>query len=189
MEIILASASKRRHELMKVLNVPFKVIVSTDEEVYDKKKNLYEQCMDISYHKALNVYHNTDLDRVVIGADTVVIFEDKIYGKPKNKDDAYNMLKKLSGKMHEVVTGYIIIVFKDNQYSEEKSYVVTKVYFDELSDYEIMDWINNHDACDMAGGYGIQEGFSKYVKKIDGDYFNVVGFPVNAIYQSLKKYL
>jgi len=189
MKVVLASASKRRYELMKMLNIPFEVICSTEDEVYDKKKSLYEQCVDISYHKALNVYNKTDGERIIIGSDTVVIFDNKIYGKPIDGNEAYLMLKKLSGKCHEVVTAYTFLVFKNNQYFEEKGYEVAKVYIDNLTDDEIWHWIKNNDVCDMAGAYGIQMEFGKFVPKIEGDYFTIVGFPLNKIYRILKKYI
>lgn len=189
MRVILGSASKRRHELMNLINIPYVVMVSDEEEVYDENKSLYEQCVDISYHKALNIYQRTDGERIVIGADTVVILDDKIYGKPIDENDAYLMLKKLSGKCHEVVTSFSLLVFKDGKYQEEKGYEVAKVYVDDLSDEEIWDWVKNNNVCDMAGAYGIQLEFGKFIKKIDGDYFTIVGLPLNKIYQGLRKYL
>lgn len=188
MKIILGSASLRRHELMNLLNVPYEVIVSDEDEVYDKNKTLYEQCIDISYHKALNVYKRTSGDRIVIGSDTVVIFNNKIYGKPKDLNDAYKMIKELSGNYHEVVTSLTFLVFDGNNYFEEKTYEVVKVYVDSLNDEEIYDWINNHNVMDMAGGYAIQQEFGKFITKIEGDYFSIVGFPLNKVYQLLKKY-
>ena len=116
MKIILASASKRRQELMKQIKLPYEIMVSDEDEVYDKNKNPYEQCLDIAYHKALNVYKRTSGERIVIGSDTVVILNNEILGKPKDNRDAFNMLKKLSGKSHEVVTSLSILVYKDNQY-------------------------------------------------------------------------
>lgn len=189
MKIILGSASKRRQDLMNLLKVPYEILVSDEDEVYDKNKSLYEQCLDISYHKALNVFKRTDGDRIVIGSDTVVIFENKIYGKPKDKNDAYWMLNTLSGKCHEVVTSLSFIVWKDGILKEEKDYEVAKVYIDNLSDDEIWNWINNNNACDMAGAYAIQEEFGKFITKIEGDYFTIVGFPLNKVYRHLQKYL
>lgn len=188
MKIVLASASPRRHELMNLLNVPYEVMVSLEDEVYDNNKNLYEQCMNISYHKALNVYQRCEGDRIVIGCDTVVIFNDKIYGKPKDKDEAYKMIKELSGNYHEVVTSLSFIVNDKGRYQEENCCEVTKVYVDNLTDEEIWDWINHHDVCNIAGGYAIQQEFGKFISKIEGDYFSIVGFPINKVYRLLKKY-
>ena len=189
MKVILGSASKRRQDLMDLLKIPYEVLVSDEDEVYDKNKNLYEQCINISEHKALNVFNKTSGNRIVIGSDTVVIFENQIYGKPKNKDEAFKMLKKLSGKCHEVVTSVCFMVYKNNQIIKESDYKITKVYIDELSDSEILHWINNNDVCNLAGGYAIQGEFGKFVNKIEGDYYTVVGFPLNKVYRKLEKYL
>ena len=189
MKVILASASKRRYELMKLIKIPFEVIVSDEDEVYDKNKTLYEQCLDISYHKALNVYNKTSGNRIIIGSDTIVKFNNKILGKPKNKEEAKIMLKELSGQKHEVITSISMLIWKDGKYYEEKAYDVTVVYFDNIDDFEIDKWILENDVCDMAGAYGIQEEFGKFVRKIEGNYYTIVGLPINMVYQILKKYL
>ena len=116
MKVILASASKRRYELMKLIKVPFEVIVSDEDEVYDKNKTLYEQCLDISYHKALNVYNKTSGNRIIIGSDTIVKFNNKVLGKPKTKEEAKIMLKELSGQKHEVITSISMLIWKDGKY-------------------------------------------------------------------------
>lgn len=189
MKIILASASKRRHDLMNLINIPYEVIVSDDDEVYNHDLNLYEQCVDISYHKALNVYKRTNGNRIIIGSDTIVVYENKIYGKPKDKNEAIKMLEMLSGKCHEVVTSLSVIVDNNGEYKEEKVYETTKVFIDDLSYDEIIDWVNSHNVCDMAGAYAIQEEFGKYITKIEGDYFTIVGFPLNKVYRIVNKYL
>lgn len=189
MKIILGSSSPRRNELMKMLNIPFEVAVSTNCEIYDDNKTIYEQCMDIAHQKALNVYNKTSGDRIVIGVDTVVKYNNKIYGKPKDKEDARNMLNALNGECHEVVTGVSIIGCKNTKKFEESVYDVSKVQFDKMSDFEIEKWVFENNVCDMAGGYGIQTEFSKYIKKIDGNYYSIVGLPINVIYQMLKKYV
>lgn len=189
MRIILGSASIRRYELMQMLNIPFEVIVSNCEEKYDDGKTIYEQCLDISYQKALNVYNQMDGERIVIGVDTIVNFNNKVYGKPKSKEDAINMLKDLSGNCHEVITGISMLIYKDSNYYEEMIYDVSKVYIDKMDDLEINEWVLNDDVCDMAGGYGIQTEFGKYIRKIEGSYYNIVGLPIDIIYKLLKKYI
>lgn len=189
MKIILGSASKRRYQLMKLLNVPFEVVISNEEEIYDNNKTVYEQCLDISYQKALDVYNKTDSDRIVIGVDTVIKFNNKIYGKPKTKEEAVNMLKDLSGKYHEVITGISILVYKESSYYEEKVYDVSKVYVNNMDDSEINEWVMNNDVCDMAGGYGIQTEFGKFIRKIEGSYYSIVGLPIDIVYNLLKKYI
>lgn len=189
MKIILASKSPRRYELMNLLNVLYQVIPSDEKEHHDFDGNLYDICINIAYYKALNVYNRTEKDRLVIGSDTIVKFNNEMLGKPKNRNDAYEMIKKISGNTHEVITSLVIIANKDNKYYEEKLYEVTKVTIDKLSDEEIYEWIDNHNVYDYAGGYAIQEEFGKYITDIKGDYFTVMGFPLNKVYNLLKKYI
>lgn len=189
MRIILGSASPRRFQLMNLINIPFEVLVSDEEEVYNNNKSIYEQCLDISYQKARNIYNKTMGERLIIGADTVVKFNDKVLGKPKNKEEAKIMLKKLRGQVHEVITGISILVYKNNEYYEEKVYDVAKVYFDNIDDFEIEKWVLENDVCDMAGAYGIQEEFGKFINKIEGNYYTIVGLPINIVYKFIKKYI
>lgn len=193
MNVILASASPRRRELMKKLNIPFEVIIVPHEEKLNKRKNVYNQCIDIAYQKAKVVYdkeiENNSDNFIVIGSDTVVVHNKKIYGKPHNYNEAFDMIRNLSGTSHEVVTSLVMLIMKNGIFYEEKLYEVCKVYIDEMNDEEIDDWINNSDPYSKAGGYAIQESFGKYISKIDGDYFTVVGFPLNKVYRLLKKYM
>jgi septum formation protein len=188
MRVVLASSSPRRNELMKKLGVSFEVIVKETEEKYDNLKTCYEQCMDIAKAKALNVYKEIEGDVIVIGSDTIVVYQKVIYGKPKNYNEAYSMLKKFSNDKHEVISSLCILVRKDNQEYIEMTYDKCDVYVDYLSDKEINDWIEKNDVYTRAGAYAIQDGFGKYIKKIDGDYFSIVGFPLHKVYQLLKKY-
>ena len=193
MNIILASASPRRRELMKMLNIPFEVIVVPHEEKLNKRKSVYNQCLDIAYQKATEVFdketENNNDNFIVIGSDTIVVHDKKIYGKPHNYEEAFNMIKKLSGTSHEVVTSLVLLISKNGKKYEEKIYEVCKVYVDEMSDCEINEWIANSDPYSKAGGYAIQEEFGKYITKIEGDYFTVVGLPLNRLHKLLKKYL
>ena len=124
-------------------------------------------------------------DELVLGADTVVVLDDKILGKPKDKDDAFNMIKALSGRVHSVFTG-VCVVGKgvSMTFSEE-----TKVEFLPLTDDEINAYINTDEPYDKAGAYGIQGLASKFIRGIQGDYFNVVGLPVSRIYEKIIKKL
>ena len=188
MKIILGSASPRRFQLMKMLNIPFEVLVNDEEEIYDNSKNIYDQCLDISYQKACNIYNRTSGTRIIIGADTIVKFNNRIFGKPKNKDEAKKMLKELSGQVHEVITSVSILVYKNNKTYEEKVYDIAKVYLDNIDDFEIDKWVLENDVCNMAGAYGIQEEFGKFVNKIEGNYYTIVGLPINIVYKLIKKY-
>lgn len=188
MRIILASSSPRRQELMKQFNLPFEVITYKTEEKLDAGKSVYEQCMNIAKEKALAVLKETPGDVMVIGSDTIVSIDNRIYGKPKDYNDAFKMLKSLSNTNHEVISSLCLLIRKNNQIYEELTYDKCLVVVDEMSDKEIDDWIKSNDVYSKAGAYAIQEGFGKYIKKIDGDFFSIVGFPIHKLYTLLKKY-
>ena len=189
MRVILASASPRRKELMESLNIPFEIITKDTEEIFDGKGDIYHQSMAVSKSKALNVYRDIKEDVIVIGSDTIVVHNGKIYGKPKNFEDAFNMLKTFSNDKHEVISSLCLLVRKNGIEYEEITYDKCDVFIDNMTDLEIKEWINSNDVYSKAGAYAIQEGFGKYVKKIDGDYFSIVGFPIHKLYNLLKKYL
>ena len=193
MNIILASSSPRRRELIRKIGIPFEVIIVPHEEKLNKRKSVYNQCIDIAYGKAKVVYdkelENGNDDFIVVGSDTIVVHNKKIYGKPKSCEEAFDMLKSFSSTCHEVVTSLVLLVQKNGKYYEEKVYEKALVYVDKMSDEEIKDLIVSSDPYSKAGGYAIQEGFGKYVTKIDGDYFTVVGLPLNKTYRLLKKYM
>ncbi len=183
-KIILASKSPRRKELLKLLNVPFSVEVSHTDEYYDENLPPHEIVEYLSLHKAKKIAI-ANPQNIVIGADTIVAINNHILEKPKSSSDAFQMLKLLSNQTHQVITGITIIY--NNQIESFNSF--TEVTFYELSDQEILDYINTKEPFDKAGGYGIQGYAAKFVKQLIGDYFTVVGLPVGELYQRLKKYL
>jgi len=185
MEIILASQSPRRKEILSLLDIPFKIMVSDADETQDESLPPYFIAESLSLKKAAAVAKNITTDALVIGADTIVVSDGKILGKPKDDTDAFNMLASLSGKWHEVISGVTVLHTKS---AESKSfYVKTRVHFAKLSDEEIKDYINTKEPRDKAGAYGIQGKGSKFVTEIEGDYFNVVGLPLSELYRVLKK--
>lgn len=187
MQIILASASKRRQDLLKMINLDYKVIVSDEEEVIDKSLTVLENCQNISYQKALNVLKKVKEDSIIISCDTVVCKDNELIGKPKDKLDATLMLKKLSGTSHIVYSCLTVLKVKNQKIIEEyKEVGEGLVYVDSLSDEEIEDWINKGNPYNKAGGYAIQEEFGKYVTKVEGDFYSIVGLPLNKLYQILK---
>lgn len=187
MQIILASASKRRQDLLKMINLDYKVIVSDEEEVIDKSLTVLENCQNISYQKALNVLKKVKEDSIIISCDTVVCKDNELIGKPKDKLDATSMLKKLSGTSHIVYSCLTVLKVKNQKIIEEyKEVGEGLVYVDNLSNEEIEDWINKGNPYNKAGGYAIQEEFGKYVTKIEGDFYSIVGLPLNKLYQILK---
>ena len=189
MRIILASSSPRRYELMKEFNLPFEVITKKIDERFYGEKSIYEESMEISKKKAEAVFEDIMDDVIVIGSDTIVVQDGKIYGNSKDYDDAVRMLSLFSDNHHEVVSSLSLLIRKDGKVYEEMTYDKCDVYVDKLSLDEINDWIKSNDVYSKAGAYAIQEGFGKYIKKIDGDYFSIVGFPIHKLYGLLKKYL
>lgn len=182
MKIVLASNSPRRRELLKNAGVDFVVIPSDYAEPKYNDLPPCEYAKELAYGKANAVYNKHG--GVVIGADTIVVLNGKVLGKPKGKADAVSMLKSLSNNVHEVITGYAIISEK----GVKKGFEVTKVLFNNLSDKTILDYVASGSPLDKAGAYGIQDGWN-LVKDIQGDYDNVVGLPTGKIIQLLKEFL
>lgn len=180
-EIILASASPRRQELLKLILSEFKVIPSDAEESVPNNISAEETAEYLAVLKAKAVAENHK-DSIVIGADTCVVVGNTILGKPKDKNDARRMMKMLSGRVHKVITGCAVIEGKKTTSFS----AVTEVEFYALSDSEIEEYINTAEPYDKAGGYGIQGKASLFVKGIKGDYFNVVGLPVAELNRKLK---
>lgn len=183
MKIILASASPRRKSLMDVLGLNFEVKVSDCEEKIDINANVEDIVMSLSLQKAQAVAKESDKDSIVIGADTVVSYQNEILGKPKDKQDAIRMLTLLSGNTHSVYTGFTIINTIDNTIVTD--YEKSDVTFKPLTENEIIDYVNTNDPMDKAGAYSIQGIASSFVEILDGDYNNVVGLPI----YKLSKYL
>lgn len=174
-QMILASASPRRRELLQGLGVPFEVMSSDIEEKINTELSAPKIAKELAYQKAKDVSNKLDGDYIVIGADTIVEYN-RILGKPKDADEAYQMLKLLSGKIHRVITGFAVIDCRTKK--EIVDFEVTNVYFNHLSDEEINRYIETKEPMDKAGAYGIQGKASLFVSKIEGDYFNVVGLPI-----------
>ena len=185
MDIILASASPRRKELLSLLDISFKIMVSDADETIDLSLPPYFIAESLSLKKAASVAKNVTKHSLIIGADTIVCKDGKILGKPKDEQDAFNMLKTLSGDWHSVISGVTVLDSKSAK--SESFYVETKVKFAHLSDDEINDYIKTKEPNDKAGAYGIQGKGSRFIEKIDGDYFNVVGLPIQKLYTVLKK--
>lgn len=179
MELILASNSPRRKEILTNANVKFKVIKPVNEEIPPAINNVYLYAEILAKQKAIEVFNKTPT--IVLGADTVVCFNGKIIGKPKDKTDAINTLKMLSNNTHEVITGYAIIT-NNGQYI---GHDITEVTFNELSDNLINSYVESGSPLDKAGSYGIQDGYN-LVKEIKGSYYNVMGLPIEKILKVLN---
>lgn len=172
--MILASQSPRRHELLGFICPEFKVVPAVGEEIILEGATPAEAVLALSRQKAEEVSAKFP-DETVIGADTVVSIDGEILGKPRDEQDAVEMLKRLSGRVHSVFTG-VCVIFPDGR--TENFVEETKVEFYPLSECEIADYIATGDPMDKAGAYGIQERGAKNVKGIVGDFYNVMGLPV-----------
>jgi len=187
MKIILASKSIRRKELLDMMNIKYEVVVSNEKEKYDNLLTPFENCINISLEKALNVKKQTSGDRIIISCDTIVEKDNKMYGKPHNEKEAYDMLKLLSGTSHNVYSCLTVIKIKGKEEEIIEKQGRGIVYVDNLSDEEIRDWIKTGNPYDKAGGYAIQMEFGKYVTKVEGDFYSIVGLPINDLYNILKE--
>ena len=198
-QIILASASPRRKELLEQIGLGFEICPAKGEEIITKsipeevvmelsKQKAEEIASMVASFGAENKEITTPSDIMVIGADTVVAFEDKILGKPKDAEDAKDMLRMLSDKTHSVYTGVtIVFISKEGKTGIHSFYEKTDVCFYPLSDLEIQRYIESGDPLDKAGAYGIQGEFAKHIKGIQGEYNNVVGLPIARLYQELLR--
>lgn len=184
--IILASASPRRRELLDTVGIPFSVCPSQGEEQI-RGSSPKEVVEELSEQKAREVFLKTSGEVLVIGADTVVAAEGNILGKPKNRKEAIQMLKKLQGASHEVYTGVTILSRDENGEQQKTFHVMTAVEFYPMSEEEIESYVETGEPMDKAGAYGIQGKAGIFVKEIRGDYNNVVGLPVARLYQELKQ--
>lgn len=184
-EIILASRSPRRSELLKKHGVSFRILVSEAEEVKDGALPI-DIAKSNAFLKANAVFKDIKENNIIVlGADTVVALDDKIFGKPKDKQDAFNMLSSLSGKEHQVITGVSILKREDNKETVLTLAEVTFVKFKELKKEEIDEYLLLSEAYDKAGSYALQGVAKKFVEYIKGDYENVVGLPVEKILKYL----
>lgn len=180
MKLILASQSPRRKELLGLLGIPFEIQVSQADETMDPDGDPASQVMEVSRRKAMAV--RAEQEDVVIAADTIVVCDGEILGKPHSKENACRMLSMLSGRSHLVMTGMTV---RHNRQTHSHT-EITEVFFRELSQKEILRYVESGDPMDKAGSYGIQGGAALFVEKIHGDYYNVMGLPVCSLTQMLK---
>lgn len=182
-KIYLASKSPRRQELLKLMGLEYTLYIKEIDESYPESLKVSEVAEYISKKKA-NAFP-VSKEGIILTADTIVVVDNEILGKPIDFDDAFAMIKKLSGRKHEVITG-VTIVSKEKQISFSD---VTEVYFREISDAEITYYIENYKPFDKAGAYGIQEWIGvAAITKIKGSYTNVVGLPTEKLYRELKQF-
>ena len=180
---ILASKSPRRKYLLDQIGFKFSIIQSNFSEYINDDLPPNALAETFARAKALKVARNHK-DKIIIGADTIVYHSDKVFGKPRNEQERIKMLKLLSGKSHEVITGVALIALnKEIEYTFNHS---TIVKVKDVTDEELRLYSKNFKGLDKAGGYGIQDGFSIFIEEIRGCYFNVMGFPLSSFYSHYK---
>ena len=185
MDLVLASASERRCELLKRITDDFKIIISNfDEDSVIFEGNCEEYVEKIAEGKAIDVSKNLQENSLIIGCDTVVFFDNKVLGKPKNREDAFNMLSNLSGNAHQVYSG--LAIYDTRSKSTMVTSVKTEVKFSKLTKRQIEDYIDSGEPMDKAGAYGIQGFGGVFVEEIHGCYYNVVGLPINKLNSLLR---
>lgn len=184
MKVILASKSPRRKELLGLLDLDFEIITADTDEIINPDVPVCDEVARLSLQKAQAVSRLAKYDDVIISADTVVELDGKVFGKPKTEEQAAIMLKTLSNNTHRVFTGVTVMQSE----KVETRVVTTEVTFRAVSEKEIFDYIATGEPMDKAGAYGIQGRASKFVSRIDGDYFSVVGLPVCTLSEMLKNF-
>ncbi len=186
MDIILASASIRRAELLKKITSNFEIMVSDFEESdISFSGDCGDYVITLAKGKAMDICSSVKKPAAIIGCDTIVYFKGKVLGKPKDSTEAFEMLSALSDNIHEVYTGIAIINTETQEISTE--YVCTEVKFSKLSEKEIKSYIETGEPFDKAGAYGIQGAASLFVEELKGCYYSVVGLPVNKLYFMLRE--
>ncbi len=180
-QLILASKSPRRKELLAKCRIPFTIDAAEIDETLDPSLPLTEAIMDLSRRKAEAVLARHP-ECVVLGSDTIVVIDNKVLGKPGSRKEAVEMLHQLSGRTHQVITGFALV-------SNTKTHTdvsVSHVTFSSLEPQEILDYVATGEADDKAGAYGIQGAAGMFISRIDGDYYAIMGLPLNMVYQELK---
>lgn len=190
MKIILASQSPRRRELLESMGIKnYEVIVSKVEETMDNTLSVKEQVKQLSYKKAESVWNQTQGDRIVIGSDTIVEKDNKIYGKPKHKEDAIKMLKEFSNSRVNIITGIAVLIESNGIITKHIDCDLSEVYIKSITDEEIEKWLNTGNAWDKAGAFGVQCEFCVHIDKIVGNYDAILGLPTSMLYDFIKDYI
>ncbi len=185
-KIVLASASPRRKELLEKVGLsPSQVVPSGIDENIDEEnpENLVQM---LSAMKAKDVAKKFSDDEIIIAADTIVVCEGKVLGKPSSREDARQMLRLMAGRSHDVYTGVTLVLKQGEEEQRKTFFEKTEVVLYPMADEEIEVYVATGESDDKAGAYGIQGYFARFIKGMVGDYYNVVGLPVGRVYQELK---
>jgi len=187
-ELILASKSPRRQALLKLLQVPFRILTAETSEDFEPSLSPKEIVMNLALRKGkavCNLYPAGTADKLVLAADTIVVLDGDVLNKPNDENHAFEMLSKLQGRTHEVFTGFALMRGKEAVTDFER----TAVTFSPMSAEEIRTYIRTAKPFDKAGAYGIQDDFGAcFIERIEGCYYNVVGLPLAKLYKTLKQF-
>lgn len=188
MKIILASQSPRRKALIEQMGMKdYEIIVSQITEKMDSNLEIEEQVKQLSYQKAKVVFDQTKGDRIVIGADTIVEKNKRIYGKPKDREEAQTMLKQLKNSKVNVITGMTVLVQNQGKTIEQVDSTTTEIYIKDMTEKEIEKWLDTGKAMDKAGAFTIQDEFCVYIEKIVGDHNAAIGLSTSKLYDIISK--
>lgn len=187
--IILASGSPRRKEILEQVGIPFTVQASNKEEVITENEPV-NIVKGLASMKANDIAEKAKINDVIIGCDTIVAYNNQIMGKPKSEEDAKRMLQLLQNDVHEVYTGVSVIIKMETDdgsvCDKEINFAVeTKVYVNAMNEAQIESYVATKEPMDKAGAYAVQGKFAVHIKKLDGDYYNVVGLPISRLYDVL----
>ena len=183
--IILASQSPRRKQLLEWAEIPFDVIVKETDEMYPASLSIEKVPVYIARNKALAVKEELSHDRLILAADTIVVLNGKVIGKPTSKENALQILSELSGQVHQVITG--VVLMRDD--TEMAFADITEVEFHQLSKQQIEFYVNKYKPYDKAGAYAIQEWIGVVgIKRVKGDFYNVMGLPVSRVMKAILEF-
>ena len=187
MKVILASSSPRRKQLMDLGNFDYEILTGDVDETRNETLSIEEQSKDLALRKAKFVYDNTQGDRVIIAADTLVVRDNKIYGKAEDKHEAVKILRDLQGKRHFIYTSIAVLIEQDGKEKIYNELHRTAVYVKPMNDLEIAEYLENDRPYDKAGAYSIQGSFAIFIDRIEGNYTSAIGLPIQRIYEILKE--
>ncbi len=168
------------------MGLKFEVMVSNVDETFEDGLTIEEQSKRLGYIKAKAIFDKTEGNRIVIGSDTMVLKDEEIFGKPKNREEAVNMLLELKNSKHTVITSLAVLIEKNGLYKEYIDFDKSDVYIKDMTQEEIEKWVDDSKPYDRAGAYNVESAFGVFVEKIEGNFFTVEGLPIHKLYDVIK---
>lgn len=189
MKVILASKSPRRKELLDLMKLKYEVIVSNVDETFEDGLSIIEQSKRLGYIKAKAVFNITENNRIVIGSDTMVLSNNKVYEKPKDRQDAIRMLNELKNSKVEVITSLSVLIQEEEEYKEFIDYDIAEIYISNMNEEQINTYVDNGNPYDKAGAFAPHSEFCVFTDKIIGNYTTAMGLPTHKLYNIIYPYL